>query len=100
MPARSWVVTTPTRTRRPVTVSRTAAWDVARSAGPIRSSGYQSSLNTFVSPGAMNEKSGWLSANTPAISSTYAESSSARLRPQARPKAESPHVHIFLPTAS
>jgi len=38
--------------------------------GPVSWIGYQYWLNVFVSPGARNVKSGWLSVKTPAISST------------------------------
>src|SRR3954454_5570544 len=61
--------------------------------------GYQYWLNALVSPGARKEKSGWLSVNTPAISSTYGPSESVRFRSQAWPHGAFPQVHCFLPGA-
>jgi hypothetical protein len=72
---------------------------VAACTGPISWIGYQNCENTFVSPGAMKEKSGWLSVKTPAISSTYAAPSSLRLRSHACPNSALPQVHCFLPIA-
>src|SRR2546429_81920 len=63
------VTQTPICAFLPETLRLTAAFKLAFCTEPISRMGYQYWLNAFVSHGDKNEKSGWLSVKTPAISS-------------------------------
>ena len=81
----------------PRSVRLTAASFVALPTLPTPLYGIKYCTKVFSSCGFNQVKSGWLSVNTPVISSIYGPSVSVRFRSQLRPKSPFPQVHCFLP---